>query len=89
MSTDNLKDTLKKLHANLESTGTVDAELKTLLRTLESDIQNLLSKNEESTSDVSGLAKQAQSLSAKFATEHPQMEQIVRELADALARMGI
>jgi hypothetical protein len=56
---------------------------------LESDIQNLLSKNEESTSDVSGLAKQAQSLSAKFATEHPQMEQIVRELADALARMGI
>jgi chromosome segregation ATPase len=89
MSTDNLKDALKKLHANLESTGTVDAELKSLLKVLESDIQNLLSKKEESASDLNSLATQAQSLSARFATEHPQMEQIVRELADALARMGI
>ncbi len=89
MPTEPLKDALKKLHANLESTNSVDAELQTLLKVLESDIQKLLSKKENQTSDVSGLVTQAQSLSAKFATEHPQLEQIMRELADTLARVGI
>ncbi|MGZ3157575.1 MAG: DUF4404 family protein [Burkholderiaceae bacterium] len=89
MPIDNLKDTLKKLHANLESTSTVDAELKTLLKVLDSDIQNLLAKKEDAASDVPDLVTRAQSLSAKFATEHPQLEQVMRELADTLARMGI
>lgn len=89
MPIDDLKDALKKLHANLESTNAVDAELKGLLKVLESDIHNLLAKNEEAPADVNDLVTQAQSLSAKFATEHPQLEQIVRELADSLARMGI
>jgi hypothetical protein len=90
MSTDNLKDALKKLHANLESTSTVDAELKTLLKVLDNDIQNLLAKKDDaSSSEVPDLVTRAQSLSAKFATEHPQLEQVMRELADTLARMGI
>ena len=89
MPTDDLKDALKKLHANLESTNSVDTELKTLLKVLEGDIQNLLAKKEDAPADVDDLVTQAQSLSAKFATEHPQLERIVRELADSLARMGI
>lgn len=89
MPTDDLKDALKKLHANLESTNSVDTELKTLLKVLEGDIQNLLAKKEDAPADVGDLVTQAQSLSAKFATEHPQLERIVRELADSLARMGI
>jgi chromosome segregation ATPase len=89
MPIDDLKDALKKLHANLESTNNVDAEMKTLLKVLESDIQNLLARKEETPADVNDLVTQAQSLSARFATQHPQLEQIVRELADSLARMGI
>jgi hypothetical protein len=89
MPTEDLKDALKRLHANLESTSTVDSELKSLLKVLESDIHHLLAQKENEPADVSDLVTQAQSLSAKFATEHPQLERIVRELADSLARMGI
>lgn len=89
MPNQHLKDTLKKLHANLASTNAVDAEMAALLKVLDSDIQNLLNKKGEHAPDVSNLVTRAQSLSAKFATEHPQLEQVMRELADTLARMGI
>lgn len=89
MPNENLKDTLKQLHANLESAKTVDSETRLLLQVLDSDIRSLLNKNEDDTAEVSGLVTRAQSLSAKFATEHPQLETVLRELADTLARMGI
>jgi hypothetical protein len=73
----------------LEATNSVDAEMKSLLKVLDSDIRHLLSKKDEETPDANDLATRAQSLSAKFATEHPQLEQVMRELADSLARMGI
>jgi hypothetical protein len=88
MQTDNLKDTLQKLHANLESANTVDPDVRGLLEVLDRDIQNLLAKKDDS-ANVSGLVTRAQTLSAKFASEHPQLEQVMRELADALARIGI
>lgn len=42
MSIDNIKTSLDKLRSNLESSGTVDSELKTLLQSLDTDIQQLL-----------------------------------------------
>ena len=42
MSIDNIKTSLEKLRSTLESNGAVDNELKTLLQTLDTDIQQLL-----------------------------------------------
>jgi Domain of unknown function (DUF4404) len=93
-----LKETLKQLHANLETTGEVDAELKELLRVLDNDIQQLLKHDEETApkeemsgdaSPASELSERAQSLSAKFAAQHPHLEPVLREFMDSLSRMGI
>lgn len=87
MTIDNLKNTLKELHAKLEASGNDDVEFKQLLQTLDNDIRHYQA-TEEAPPD-SDFAAQAQSLSAKFAAQHPTLEPILRELTDILGRMGI
>ncbi len=89
MNADTLKESLKQLHANLESTGEVDPELRDLLQVLDGDIQALLNKEEQDASEAIDLAEQAQAISAKFAAQHPRIEPVLRDLGNILASMGI
>jgi uncharacterized protein YmfQ (DUF2313 family) len=92
----NLKQHLKALHADLASTGEVDAELKDLLRQLDGDIKTLLERrlhedtglNEPDTTTY-GLAERSQEITARFAAKHPRLEPALRELGNILANMGI
>jgi ABC-type transporter Mla subunit MlaD len=89
MTAENLKESLKRLHANLESTGQVDPELKSLLKVLDDDIHKLLTQEARDAPEASALAEQAQSISARFAAQHPRIEPVLRDLANILASMGI
>lgn len=96
MGTDNLKESLRALHAGLESAGQVDEELKDLLLVLNGDIQHLLERGPdgppdggEGESTTYGLAERTQEITAKFAAQHPHLEPALRELGNALASMGI
>jgi hypothetical protein len=89
MDKNSLKDTLKSLHADLESTPKVDPETKALLRDLDQDIRQLLEKEAGDQSVTSGLVRRAQAISARLAIRHPHIEPAMREVADMLARMGI
>ncbi|MDP3841542.1 MAG: DUF4404 family protein [Oxalobacteraceae bacterium] len=89
MNTNNLKQTLIKLHANLEATENLDPELKEILQVLDKDIQVLLDKDETDSSITNELVDRSQAISAKFAAQHPQLEPVLRELGQILHRMGI
>jgi hypothetical protein len=89
MTAETLKESLKQLHASLETTGEIDPELRELLQVLDGDIQALLIKEEQASSDAIDLAEQAQAISAKFAAEHPRIEPALRDLGNILASMGI
>lgn len=89
MTTNNLKQTLIKLHANLEATENLDPELKEILQVLDKDIQVLLDKDETDSSITNELVDRSQAISAKFAAQHPQLEPVLRELGQILHRMGI
>jgi len=89
MSTDQLKESLKKLHESIKNTDEVDAELSDLLSELNNDIHQLLSKERPDEDALSNLGDRTLSLSAKFAAQNPRLELGLRELADALARMGV
>lgn len=89
MKSNDLKESLKELHANLESAANVDAELKELLQVLDTDIHQLLGKEAPVAEDAAGLAERAQSISARFAAQHPTIEPTLRELGNMLANMGI
>ena len=89
MDTNNLKDTLKSLRADLESTNHVDPEIRDLLQVLDRDIHQLLARENRQSTNAEGLIERAQAISAKLAVRHPHMEPALREVADMLARMGI
>lgn len=89
MDTNGLKDRLKSLHANLESTSDVDPELKELLWSLDRDIHHLLNNEGDDGSDSAGLVQRARAISARLAVRHPHIEPALREVADMLAKMGI
>jgi chromosome segregation ATPase len=92
METEQLKQSLKSLHAALESAGPMDAELQNLLRTLDGDIRQLLAQREAGDADeepAGGLAERSQEIGARFAARHPQLEPTLRELGNILANMGI
>ncbi|WP_246542146.1 DUF4404 family protein [Collimonas antrihumi] len=102
MSIDNIKTSLEKLRSTLESSGTVDSELKGLLQSLDTDIQELLKSSEATTttatttsasapaSDIrSALIERAQGISARLAVRHPHLQPVLREIADTLTNMGI
>jgi chromosome segregation ATPase len=83
-----LKETLRKLHAQLGTAEGVDDELKELLTKLDQDIHGLLQAT-PAAGEQESLTERAQEVAARFASEHPQMEKLLRELADKLANIGI
>jgi len=89
MGSDALKDKLRELHSSLDSASVPDAELTQLLRVLDADIRGLLAKQPGVVDDAAGLATRTREISARFASRHPQLEPMLRELTDMLARIGI
>lgn len=84
-----LKDTLKAVRTDLESTANVDAELKELLYGLDHDIHQLLEKEPGNAPGANGLLERTQAISARLAIQHPHIEPALREVADMLGKMGI
>ncbi len=92
MSDTQIRDTLQRLHTVLQSQPQLDPELKTLLQTLDRDIQAALEhKQNESTAaaETGDLAEQAQTLATRFAAEHPNIDLALRELRSLLLGLGL
>lgn len=103
MKHEELKQALTRLHAELEGGAPVDPELRQLLKTLDADIHRTLQQRPalespsphpavtEPTADAADgeLGERARDVSARFAAEHPYLDNALRNLIDALAKMGI
>ena len=63
----------------------MDDELKQLMSDLDNDIQTVIENDEE----VNVLIDRAKEVEAGFATRYPAAERFMREVIDALVRMGI
>jgi len=87
MSNKQIRDLLEKLQAEIRKTG-LDDETRNLVRNLDADIHDLLDPEKEQT-DADSIVERAQELEANFATEYPAAERFMREVIDALVRMGI
>jgi hypothetical protein len=84
-----IKQTLARLHAELENTSDVDEDLKTLLRDVDADIHSLLKDDTHRPDDVHGITERLEEMAAGFAAQHPHTERFFREVIEALGRMGI
>jgi hypothetical protein len=88
MKTEELKGALRRLKTELESRRDLDREATELLRELDADIRSMLSARTEPVAPA-GLVERAEALEVRFAVQHPGLEGVLREVVNALARMGI
>lgn len=84
MSKDRIKELLAQLQEEMRSTD-MDEELQTLISDLDNDIDSVM----EDDGDMNVLIDRAKEMEAGFATRHPAAERFMREVIDALVRMGI
>jgi len=77
---------LTQLGNELKRGRDVDQEVHQILENLNSDADRL---EESGGTDVESMLDRVKELESRFAASHPVLEQTARELADALAKMGI
>jgi len=87
MSNERIKDLLSQLQNEIRKTG-LDDETRSIVSDLDADIHDLIDPTTEQ-SDTESIVERAQALEANFATEYPAAERFMREVIDALVRMGV
>lgn len=91
MNRTELESLLKKLHAELASGQQVDEDLRSSLRQLDQDIQQVLGAGSPlaGSDEEESLAQRAQEIDARFSAEHPYLANTLRDVMDLLGKMGI
>ena len=88
MNDKSLKELLNSLHAVLEKTDEVDPETLELVRNLDEEINRLV-ESDSSEGDFENVVDQAKSVETRFAVDHPVAERFLREIIEALSKVGI
>jgi hypothetical protein len=88
MSEQNIKDLLVQLQKELEKAKTVDPETLDLVRELDDDIHRLVDP-ESDLNDFDSVIDRANAIETRFAVDHPTAERFLREIINALSRVGI
>lgn len=89
MNNETLREQLEQLHGELSQTETVDARQRELLKTLESDIQELLSREQNQPHHYRGLGERLSEAVAQLEASHPQITLLMRRAIDSLAYLGV
>jgi hypothetical protein len=87
MSNEKIRELLAKLHDEVQKTE-VDADTRSSLQELDSDIHDLLD-SATPTQKLSSVTERAKLLEAEFAISHPAVERFMREVIDTLAKIGV
>jgi len=88
MNETNLKALLKQLHAVLEKTDSVDPETLKQVRELDEEVNRLIESGSEAT-EFDNVVDQAKAVETRFAVDHPVAERFLREIIEALSKVGI
>lgn len=81
-----IRKSLEKLKGEVQRGEDIDVEARQLVDDLHKDADRIEASGG---SQIEPMLDRIKELEAKFASEHPALEQAARELADALAKMGI
>ena len=82
----NIRKLLGRIGAELHKADDIDAETHSAVEGLHTDIEQLAGPGNVELEPVLDTVK---ALESRFAVNHPVLEQMARELADAIAKMGI
>ncbi len=88
LSDESLRELLARVHERLSQSGSIDAESRRLLGALMQDIGRALGEV-PADSAVSGHVPRLEALAVRFEADHPSLAELLRQLTDALAKLGI
>lgn len=83
-----LRELLERLNDALEQTDNLDAQTLQQVRELDDEISRLLDP-ESPENEPETVIDRARQVEAEFAVNHPVAERFLREIIDALSRVGI
>lgn len=92
MTTEEIKSTLKQLKAELDRKEPIDAEVRELLSGLESNIHSFLQETiaePNAETPVGDLPNGVERLAIQLEADHPTLAPVLRQIGEALSRMGI
>jgi len=84
-----LRNDLRKLHGELRAIESVDEEEQKMLRLLDSDIEELLAKNDENLRPDQDSRQRLSEALAQVEASHPRVTLLMRQMVDSLAYLGI
>lgn len=79
-----IQEIVAQLRRELRRAEDIDPDARRSTEELQRDVEEL-----DQGDNAASLADRARELETRFAAEHPTLERIARELADALAKMGV
>jgi len=87
MSKETIQDLVNRLRQEIKVTP-VDEDTRALMQQLDTELDELLDPEVDSTDSASVFDK-AEQLEARFASEYPVAERVLREIVDMLTKMGV
>jgi DNA-binding transcriptional MerR regulator len=86
MKIKNIREILAQLSRELQRAEDVDIDARQKLQDLHRHVDEL---DEAQAPELGSLWDRAKELESRFAAAHPTLERMARELADAIAKMGV
>lgn len=87
MSNESIKQLLAQLHQEIQQTELTE-DTRSMIAEFDKDIDRLLDPDDDHDTTEPAL-DMATKLEAEFASQHPLAEKLLREITEALSRMGI
>jgi uncharacterized coiled-coil protein SlyX len=81
-----IQEILAQLRHELRRAQDIDPDALRRTEELHRDIEGIDDRNDH---DIQSLLDRARELETRFAAQHPTLERVARDLADALAKMGV
>jgi ribosomal protein L17 len=88
MNENNLKELLRQLHEALEKTDSVDPDTLKQVKELDEEVNRLIESG-SGADEYDNVVDQAKAVETRFAVDHPVAERFLREIIEALSRVGI
>lgn len=84
-----LRSDLRKLHNELRATESLDQEEHRMLRRLESDIEELLARDDDNLKTAQDSRQRLSEALAQVEASHPRIGLLMRQMVDSLAYLGV
>lgn len=88
-SEESLRELLARVHERLSRTDSIDEDSRRILGDLTQDIGRALGRGESAGGAIDEHTPRLEAMAVRFEADHPALAELLRQLTDALGKLGI